>query len=156
MVEQTEPIPPRHLVTLLVFGSDVPLDVMEDLSIQLELFLAAIDRESSDGASPEFSWRTTDLTYGGQRVQVGPDLTGPKGSEHHADRVVNQARRGIGYLRRRASVPPGFSEEAVKHLDAIASVLKHPRVDRLVLHLDRQSEPITPRTLANVRWLTTS
>ena len=155
-MDQTEPVPPKHLATLLVFGHEVPVGTMEDLSVQLELFFEAIDRAMSQGRSPEFSWRTKDLEFRGQRIQVMPELTGQQGDEHYATEVLQVARRGISYLRRHAKKPPGFSDDAVQHFSEIADVLGHPNVDRVVIHLDQQSEAITRRTLANVRWLTTT
>lgn len=153
----SEPDPPRDIAGLLVFGSEVGDRLLEELSVQFELFLESVDRGLGSDGVPHYRWEIMDPAFGGRRVLMKPVRS--RVDEFGRSRVrpvaliLSEARQGIALISGSPRRPPSFNRASLDHLTAIAETAERPGVRRLAFYANRESEPITAATLANLRIL---
>ncbi len=147
-----ETLDPDHVVALLVYGPDISKSVLEMMSIQFELFCEELDREQSGADSAQFTWKTLDPSFAGNRVLVAPH-NAPRGAGRTIETLLDRARRGISTLTRRPKRPPGFTRLALEHLEWIARAITSVGVDRVVFFAGGIAETISQATLNNLQTL---
>ncbi len=153
-MDRIEPKPSRDLAALLVFGTGVEKELLEELSIQFELFLEAVDRGMDAGRDPDYEWRVRDPSFRGQRVLLEPTpASGGNGRSRPPGMILDEARQGIALVTGSTRRPPRFSDPCLDHLAALIRVLERPEVTRMAFYANRDSEPITEATLANLRTI---
>lgn len=151
---RSEPDPPREIAGLLVFGSGVTDALLESLSVQFELFLESVDRGLGSDAAPAYEWRVVDPDFRGRRILVKPEVgAGGRAGARPVRLILSEARRGIALISGSPRRPPFFDQASLDHLTAIAEVVEGSGVKRLAFYANRESEPITEATLANLRTL---
>lgn len=155
-MSRIEPDPPRDIAGLLVFGSQVSDGLLEELSVQFELFLESVDRGLGSDDLPHYRWELVDPTFRGRRVLMKPvaskAVSGRSGARP-VRLILSEARQGIALIGGSPRRPPSFNQASLDHLTSIAEVAERPGVSRLAFYANRESEPITTGTLANLRRL---
>ncbi|MFP3948393.1 MAG: hypothetical protein ACOC8K_00690 [Gemmatimonadota bacterium] len=153
---RVEPDPPRDVTALLVFGTRVEPDFLEELSLHFELFLEAVDRGLDPDGDPDYDWRLADPSFRGRRVLVEPVPAEEAPARRRPVRtILDEARQGIALLTGSTRRPPTFSDTALDHLEAIVAHLEGPELTRMAFYANRESELMTERTLANLRAIRT-
>ena len=151
-----EPDPPRDIAALLVFGTEVDEDLLEELSIQFELFLEGVDQGLDPEGGPDYDWSLADPSFRGQRILMAPAPAEDSAVRRRPVRtILDEARQGIALLTGSTRRPPTFSDETLDHLEAMATALERPGVSRMAFYANRESELITMATLANLRAVRT-
>lgn len=150
------PDPPRDIAALLVFGTEVEKDLLEDLSVQLELFLESVDRGLDPEGGADYEWRLADPSFRGQRILVEPAPAEEGAVRRRPVRtILDKARQGIALLTGSTRRPPTFNEAALDHLEAITAHIERPGIIRMAFYANRESELMTEGTLANLRAIRT-
>lgn len=142
-----------YIAAVMVYGPDVSEDVLDMLSVQLELFLEELDRAASESDSPRFRWTTVEPSFDGDWVLVSPTPEPTGAAARTAARVMDNAHRGISLLTGRPQPPPGFTTVGLTHLAWLASALWHPGVDRLIFYAGWEQTEITLLTLKHLQSL---
>lgn len=149
-----DPDPPRDIAALLVFGSHVSRGLLEDLSVQFELFLESVDQGPKPGREPTYRWSVSDSSFRGQRVLVEASPVEDSGSRRRpVGLILDEVRQGIALLGGSPRRPPSFNDASLDHLMQLAAALELPEVRRMAYYANRESELITTATLANLRKL---
>ena len=150
------PDPPGDIAALLVFGRDVEVALLEELSVRFELFLEAVDRGLDPEGGPDYEWNTADPSFRGRRILVEPAPAQDDSVRRRPVRtILDEARQGIALLTGSTRRPPTFSDAALDHLEAIASHVERPEITRMAFYANRESELMTEGTLANLRAVRT-
>jgi hypothetical protein len=144
----------RVALTISIEGPYFPLTKFRKVLDSFMDLLAEVDKETSDSRNPTVEWSISSIKSGSIHITAVASPANDDVERSRPSQVVQTITQGIDRLLEAPVIPPGFSENALKHIKLFGEIIDPDDFAEISFRSNSWEKSIVPKISGNVDEIT--